>query len=88
MACNQAVAAGAAAPTVIQSAFAPPLCDADRKRLATLAARAALASVQLFTIEGDNGRPLFVATRWALTRSFEDLDAVSRWLDMVGAPAA
>lgn len=57
------------------------------KRLATLRARAALAGVQLFTIDGDNGRPLYVVTRWALTRSFDELEAIATWLDLIGAPA-
>ena len=55
----------------------------DRKRLATLCARAALAGVTLHHIEGDFVPSVFVVSRWALTREFTDLDAVERWLDLV-----
>lgn len=56
-------------------------CDA--KAFATAQARAALAGVTLYRIENDSGRPAYVATRWALTRQFEDLQQVDTWLDMV-----
>ena len=53
------------------------------KRLATAKARACLAGITLHTLEGDDGRPLYVATRWALTRSYTELDEVESWLDFV-----
>ncbi|MDR6857229.1 hypothetical protein [Variovorax guangxiensis] len=65
-----------------------PLAAADRKRLATLAARAALSGVTLHHMEGDFVPHLFVCSRWALTREFTDLDAVERWLDLVGGRRA
>lgn len=55
----------------------------DQKRLATLRARAALAGVALYSIEGDDGRPLYVLTRWHLTRELRTLDEVDAWLDKV-----
>lgn len=58
------------------------------KEFATAQARAALAGVTLYRIEADNGQPAYVVTRWALTRQFEDLQQVDRWLDMVSGKAA
>lgn len=55
----------------------------EPKEFATAQARAALAGVIMYRIEADNGRPAYVVTRWALTRQFEDLQQVNRWLDMV-----
>lgn len=53
------------------------------KAFATLRAEAALAGVTLHLCEGDDGKPEYVATRWALTRSFRSLDEVSEWLERV-----
>lgn len=58
----------------------------DRKRFATLQARAALASVTATLTEGDDGRVQVVVSRWALCRSFASLDELEDWLDRVGAP--
>lgn len=55
----------------------------DQKRVATLAARAALVGVTLNHIEGDFVPNLFIASRWAMTRGFTDLDALEQWLDLV-----
>ncbi len=63
--------------------------DEEAKRLATSKARAALIGATLIEIEGDDGRPLFVLTRWSLTKSFDDLADVERVLKrMAGGPAA
>lgn len=59
----------------------------ERKAWATLQARLALAQFKADVIEGDNGRPLFVVSRWTLTRAFDSLDAVAAFADRVGAPA-
>ena len=60
---------------------------AQAKRFATQQARAALAGVTLTRIEGDDGRPLFVASRWALTKSFDNIGVVDAWLSRVaGVP--
>ena len=55
----------------------------DGKRLATLTARAAPVGIVLHSIDGDDGRPLYIASRWALTRSFSDLGEVDAWLTRV-----
>lgn len=65
---------------------APTMQDVDRKRFATLQARAALASVAAILTEGDDGRPQIIVSRWALCRSFTSLDDLEDWLDRVGAP--
>lgn len=59
-----------------------PAADSG-KRLATLRARAALAGVVLHAIVGDDGRPLYVLTRWHLTRELRTLDEVEAWLAQV-----
>lgn len=56
---------------------APP---ADEKRFATLQAQAALVGVQLHRIDGDDGRPSYIATKWAMTASFGSLDETAAWL--------
>lgn len=61
------------------------MVEAEAKRLATLAARAALRGVVVHEIQGDFG-PQIIASRWALTRSFDGparLDAIEGWLDRV-----
>jgi hypothetical protein len=58
--------------------------DAVRaKTLSTLQARCALAGVVLTAIENDSGKPVFIVSRWALTKELPDHDAVARWLDKV-----
>lgn len=56
---------------------------ADPKRFATLQAHAALAGVVLHQLDGDFGRPVYIATRWALTRQFDSLGEVALWLERV-----
>ena len=50
-------------------------------RFATVQARAALAGIVLAATEDDHGRPLFVASRWAMTKAFCSLDEVEAWMD-------
>jgi hypothetical protein len=57
--------------------------SADRKVWATLQARATLAGFTAHLIEGDDGRPLLIVSRWALTTSFDDAAAAERWLNRV-----
>ena len=45
----------------------------DAKRFATAQALAALHGVTLHRLDGDFGRPLFVATKWALTKQLDTL---------------
>lgn len=56
---------------------------ADHKQFSTCQARAALRGVMLSRIESDDGKHLFVATFHALTKSFDDLAEVERWLERV-----
>lgn len=53
------------------------------KTFATLQARAALQGITLHRLEGDDGRPLYIATRWAMTKQFDGLGDVEIWLDEV-----
>ena len=46
-----------------------------------------LAGFKADLIEGDDGRPMLVVSRWALTRAFTDPGDVATWLARV-APAA
>ena len=55
------------------------------KPFANLQAVAALHGVALDQVEGDNGQPLYIATRWAMTKQLEtlQLQEVAAWLSMV-----
>jgi hypothetical protein len=53
----------------------------DAKRVATAKARAALRGIVLHQLADDSGRPEFVATQGAWTRSFSTIEAVEAWLD-------
>lgn len=65
-------------------AVATPAAKAEAaKHLATLKARCALAGVALTESTDDHGRPVFVASRWALTRQFESLNDLDQWVDRV-----
>lgn len=61
---------------------------ADPKFFSTLQARAALAGVTLHQLEGDFGAPIYVATRWAMTKQMESLSEVDQWLDRVTGKVA
>jgi hypothetical protein len=50
------------------------------KALCTIRARCALAGIALHVTTDDRGHPMFVASRWALTRTFESLAEVETWL--------
>jgi hypothetical protein len=52
----------------------------DKKRFATLRARAALAGFTLEAIEAEAGTRVFIVSRWSLTRELRDLAAVERFL--------
>ncbi|MBS0442824.1 MAG: hypothetical protein JSR38_12775 [Proteobacteria bacterium] len=54
----------------------------------TLQARALLAGFHASLIDGDDGRPELVVSRWALTRSFTDLSEAGAWLSRVEGPRA
>lgn len=50
------------------------------KTLNTIRARCALLGIVLAVTEDDHGQPLYVATRWAMTRAFSSLTEVEGWL--------
>lgn len=50
------------------------------KKLDTLRARCALAGIALHVSQDDRGHVMFIASRWALTRSFETMAEVDAWL--------
>ncbi len=54
------------------------------KRLETLRACGALLGIFLAVTEDYHGQPLYVATRWAMTKAFSKLDEVGQWLDQIG----
>lgn len=54
------------------------------KVLDTLRARCALLGIVLTVTEDDHGQTLYVATRWAMTKAFSNLDDVGQWLDQIG----
>lgn len=63
----------------------PPAAEPLRtpKAWRTAQARATLAGFQSVVIEADNGRPLLVVNRQALTCSFADLQDLEDWLSRV-----
>jgi len=59
-----------------------------RKAWRTAQARATLAGFTATLGETDDGRPELLVSRWALTRGFDSLAELDRWLLMVtGRPA-
>lgn len=67
--------------------FATPDPEMERKGFSTLHARAALRGYRLERTEADDGGPLFVITRWALTRQLRDMAEERLFLERVGATA-
>lgn len=57
------------------------------KHQTTLCARCALFGLVLNVLEDDHGKPLYVATRWAITRSFSSLQELEKWLDKLNKEA-
>lgn len=55
----------------------------DRKAWVTLQAELALAGWQAALTEADDGEPLMVVSRWAMTRSFTDLAEAQTWARQV-----
>lgn len=63
----------------------------DAKRLTTAKATAAMAGIVVEAIEGDDGRPELVASRWALCKRFsgdDPLGQLEQWLGRVTGKAA
>jgi hypothetical protein len=53
------------------------------KQLATLRARCALAGVVLHVNDAAGGQLQYTASRWSLSKTFDNLDELSAWLDRV-----
>ncbi len=51
------------------------------KLFAGLRARMALLGGTLYRVEDDRGLPIFVISKWNLTRELHDLDAVGKWIE-------
>lgn len=60
----------------------------DDKAVATLIARAALVGVALVRSTDDHDRPVFVASRWGLTKQLGSTEEVEAFLKLVGGPSA
>lgn len=60
----------------------------DPKTWATLQARAALVEVSLVRSTDDRDRPIFIASKWALTTRLDSVEAVETFLRRIGGPAA
>lgn len=58
------------------------LSQTGNKTFESLRARAALVGVVLQKVRGQG--EFYIASRWNLSKSFEDLSAVEEWLDRVG----
>lgn len=55
-------------------------CASPAKAFANCQARAAMLGVTLHALPDDGGRTEYIATRWALTKSFAELAEVEAWL--------
>lgn len=60
----------------------------DPKVVATLKARAALCGVVLHVSEDDHGAPLFIASKWAMTRQMSTVAEAEAFLHRIGGPLA
>lgn len=49
----------------------------------TMRARCALGGLTFNVIESDDGKPLYVVSRWNITRQFNDLNELGEWLHRV-----
>jgi hypothetical protein len=58
----------------------------DPKVTSGLVARACLIGVVLHVLEDDAGQPLFVASKWAMTKQMHSVDEVLTFLRKAGAP--
>lgn len=62
------------------------MTPAENKRFATLQARLALRGYVLVRSTDDNGGPLYIVSRWALTKQMAGLSEVEQFAERV-APA-
>ena len=65
-----------------------PTSAAARKPWLNLQARYLLQKFHASLLDGDDGKPLLVVSRWALCKSFTDLAVAEAWLKRVGGPDA
>jgi len=56
---------------------------ADLKQWRTAQDECILAGLQAVLTEGDDGRPMIVVSKWALTRAFDDVAELQAWLARV-----
>lgn len=72
----------------------PPEIEAQRaagseidhaKAFATLQARAALAGVSLVRSTDDQERVVYIASKWAMTRQLDTIEAVEQFLQRLGS---
>lgn len=61
---------------------------AECKPWVTAQARATLAGFHAALTETDDGRPMLVVSRWAMTRAFDNLPELEVWLQRVSGRAA
>lgn len=59
----------------------------DCKEFRTLQAHAALAEIRVDPIDSDNGRRVYIVTRWALTKQCDSLDELRALLKRMGVAA-
>lgn len=83
LAMNSEIAAKYARYTELFESIGTDTQKTAEKRLANLRARCALQGVQLHVIDGDNGLPLYIVTKWALTASLDSLDNLAAWVSRV-----
>jgi hypothetical protein len=81
-------AAATQAPGLDQSAPDPCPALAQPKALDTLRARCALAGIALHITTDDRGRPLYIVSKWALTRSISGIEELAAWVDRVTGTTA
>jgi predicted trehalose synthase len=65
-----------------------PITDAELKPWRNAQAECLLAGFAAALIDGDDGRPMLVCSRWALTKAFTELQEFSAWLTRVRGKAA
>ncbi len=73
-------------PKLLLSPTNIPRCPDESKRVATARAQLALAGIELHESSADDGRAVFYATRWAMTRPLADLAAVEAFVRQVRGP--
>lgn len=49
----------------------------------TLRAKCALAGIALVVTDDDHGQPLYIVSKWALTKAFSTLEELEAWLSQV-----